>query len=51
MSTNYWTAPDARYHGKINSPCTNSMDKMSLKILFSDPIQFPKRNGTVCINL
>ena len=51
MSTNYWTAPGARYHGKINSPCTNSMDKISIKILYSDPIRFQKRNGKVCINL
>ena len=51
MSANYWTAPGARYHGKINSPCTNSMDKISIKILFSDPVRFPKRNGIVCINL
>ena len=51
MSANYWTAPGARCHGKINSPCTNSIDKMSIKILFSDPIQLPKRNGIVCNNL
>ena len=51
MSANYWTAPGARYHGKINIPCTNSIDEISIKILFSDPIRFQKRNSIVCINL
>ena len=51
MSVNYWTAPGARNHGKRNSPCTNGINKISTKILFSDPIQFPKRNGIVIINL
>ena len=51
MSANYWTAPDACSHGKINSPCTNSIDKISITILFSDPIRFLKRNDIVCISL
>ena len=49
MSANYWTAPGARNHGKRNSPCTNDIYKISTKILFSDPKQFPKQNGIVCI--
>ena len=48
---NYWTAPGARYHGEINSPCTNSINRISTKIALSVRIQFPRRNGMVCIYL
>ena len=49
MSANYWTG--ARYHGKIKSPCTNTVNKINIKILCFDPIRFPNRHGIVCINL
>ena len=31
MSANYWTAAGAGYHGKINSQCTNRIDKVNIK--------------------
>ena len=53
MIANNWTAPCTRYHGKITSPCTHSINRISTKIAFSDHIRFPKRNGihVVCINV